>query len=144
MINSNVVQNGSLVQIHFRLSLESGFVVEDTYGEEPLELTIGSGDLIEGLENAIVGMGLGEKKTVQLQANDAFGLHYEDRIMEMDKEDFPSELAIEKGKIIGFTSPSGEEVAGAVLEIGENVLVDFNHPLAGKTVVFDVEVTSLK
>ena len=63
--------------------------------------------------------------------------------MEMDREEFPEELAIEKGKIIGFTAPSGEEVAGAVLEVGEKVLVDFNHPLAGKRVVFDVEIISV-
>ena len=141
---SNIVQADSLIQIHFCLSLESGFVVEDTFGEEPLELHIGSGVLIDGLEKAIIGMAAGEKKTVQLEAIDAFGLRDEDRIMAMDKDDFPAELAIEKGKIIGFTSPSGEEVAGAVLEVGDSVLVDFNHPLAGKRVIFDVEVVSLK
>ncbi|MDH5217481.1 MAG: FKBP-type peptidyl-prolyl cis-trans isomerase [Gammaproteobacteria bacterium] len=140
---SKVVQPDSRVQIHFCLSLESGFVVEDTYEDEPLELSIGSGALIEGLERAIIGMSPGEKKTVTLDAPDAFGPRDEDRIMEMDKSDFPAELAIEKGKIIGFTAPSGEEVAGAVLEVGEAVLVDFNHPLAGKRVIFDVELVSL-
>lgn len=129
--------------MHFRLSLDSGFIVEDTYEEEPLELEMGSGELIEGLENAILGLIPGEKKSVELNALEAFGLRDEDRIMEMDKEDFPAELAIEKGKIIGFTAPSGEEVAGTVLEVGEKVLIDFNHPLAGKRVHFDVEIISV-
>ena len=107
-------------------------------------MKLGEGALIEGLETAIVGLKVGETRTIELAPDQAFGPWDDERIMEMEKSDFPSEFAIEKGKIIGFTAPSGEEVAGTVRDIrGEVVVVDFNHPLAGKQVIFDVEIISI-
>lgn len=140
------IQQDSTVTMHFRLSIESGFVVEDTWQEEPLVVTLGDGSLIDGLESALQGLKAGDSASIELAPADAFGPWDDERIMEMQKSDFPEEFAIEEGKIIGFTAPSGDEVAGAVRDIRDDgvVVVDFNHPLAGKQVVFDVEILSVE
>lgn len=141
---SQTIQPDSLITMHFRLALDNGFIVEDTWNDEPLSVKLGEGALIDGLEGAIVGLKVGETKSIELTPAQAFGPWDDERIMEMDKSDFPNELAIEKGKIIGFTAPSGEEVAGTVRDIRDDVVVvDFNHPLAGKQVIFDVEIISI-
>lgn len=138
------VKPGVRCCMHLRISLESGFIVEDTYGDEPICVTIGDGDLIPGLEQVMTGMQVGEKLEVTLSPFDAYGFHDDERVFEMPRSDFDESLEIEKGKIIGFITPSGEEVAGAILAVADDtVKVDFNHPLAGKNVVFDIEILKL-
>jgi len=140
-----VAQTGSTVIVHCRLASAEGIILEDTFDEEPLTLTLGQGELIAGLEQVLLGMAAGEEKTVELGPEQAFGMPDLERIMDMDREEFPAEMAIEKGQIIGFTSPSGEDVAGMIREIGESsVTVDFNHPLAGKDIIFDVKLISIE
>jgi len=139
-----IIAQGDQVTLHFRLSLESGFIVEDTWNDEPLQITIGDGALIEGLEKEILGLRSGDRKDVWLGPDQAFGFRDEERIMQMSRDEFPSEIELETGKIIGFATPSGEEVAGSVLIIDDNqITVDFNHPLAGKRIEFELEIVAI-
>ncbi len=104
-------------------------------------MTLGDGSLSEGLELALYGLRAGDKQTLQLNSNQAFGPRDETRIHRVQKGGFDPGMVLEPGHVIAFEGPAGEELAGIVVEIGEkDVTVDFNHPLAGLELVFKVEI----
>lgn len=143
--NAEKIQAGSSVLINYTLALEDGTVIESTQGSDPLRFTVGDGALIEGLEAALVGLGAGDRQCVQLDPREAFGFADETNVHLMTRDKFPADMALEPGLIIGFTTPSGEEVPGKILELPDEslVVVDFNHPLAGHSITFDAEVLAV-
>lgn len=137
--------DGSEVTIRFRLSLEDGTVVEATEGDETLSFTLGDGTMIAGLEEVIKDLQVGERHTYLIGPDEAFGYADEENIHDMPRSDFPDTLHLEEGQIIAFNTPTGDEVPGAILEIGtDTIKVDFNHPLAGRNLAFDVELVAAK
>ena len=139
--DSTEIMPGSSVTLHLSLSMTDGTEAISTFDGEPSRVTLGDGNLSEGLELALYGLRAGDKQTLQLNSNQAFGPRDETRIQSMQKGDFDPGMALEPGHVIAFEGPSGEELAGTVLEIGEkDVTVDFNHPLAGHELVFKVEI----
>ncbi len=131
--------------MHFTLSLADGTVADSTREGEPLRFVMGDGTLIEGLELVLYGLKRGDRQCLSIEPRDAFGFPDEENIHTMPRSEFPTEIQLEAGLIIGFTTPSGEEVPGAIQEIkDEEVVVDFNHPLAGHEVIFDVEILEVK
>lgn len=131
----------SSVIMHLSLTLEDGTVAESTFGEEPLSFTMGDGTLVRGLELGLYGLRPGDTQRLELYPEQAFGLRNPDKIHSMPRADFDDEMVLEPGVIIGFETPDGEEIPGSVLSVSdESVEVDFNHPLAGHTVIFDVEI----
>lgn len=136
------ITTGVSVLIQYTLALEDGTVIESTIDSDPLRFTMGDGALIEGLEAVLNGMVTGERQCVQLDPREAFGFADETNVHLMQRKQFPDDIDLEPGLIIGFTTPSGEEVPGKIMEIPDDelVVVDFNHPLAGHNVTFDVEV----
>ena len=142
---NKIIRNGSEVEMHFRLSLENGFVVEDTFKDKPFLFTHGDGSIVAGLEESLDGISESAVKKFVLQPEQAFGFSDPDNIMPMARSEFPEEMKLKQGVVIGFSSPSGEEVPGTIVELGEDsVTVDFNHPLSGQPVIFDVEILSVK
>lgn len=142
MQNKPCIAQGSLVRMHFTILLEDG-TVGDTSREdnEPLEFIIGDGTIVEGLELAILGLKAGDKQTLQIGPEIGFGFHDEDNIHSMPREDFPAEIDLKPGLIIGFDTPSGVEVPGMILSVdNDKVKIDFNHPFAGHEITFDVEI----
>lgn len=132
---------GSEVVMHFTLAIEDGTVAESTVDAEPLHFVLGDGTLVEGLEHALYGLKAGDRQSLLIAPENAFGYPDEDYVITMPRSEFPADMALEPGLIIGFTTPAGHEVPGAVLEVtGESVQVDFNHPLAGHELSFDVEI----
>ena len=141
MTNPLEIVPGSRVTLHFSLALEDGTEAVSTFGEDPLEFTMGDGTLRPGMELALYGLKSGDRQTLTLEPEQAYGYHDEEKIHDIDREQFPNGISLEAGQIIGFTMPNGDETAGMIIELDENeVVVDFNHPLAGKEVVFEVEV----
>ena len=138
------VQRGSRVAIEYSLSLEDGTVVETTDDAGALEFVIGDGTLIEALENVLLNMKTGERQCVSLDPREAFGFRDETNIHHLPRSEFSEDMPLEPGLIIGFSTPSGDEVPGMVLKVlDEEVAVDFNHPLSGHSITFDVEVKSV-
>lgn len=138
------VQRGTRVAIEYSLALEDGSVVETTDEAGALEFDIGDGTLIEGLENVLLGMKTGERQCLNLDPREAFGFRDETNIHHLPRGEFSEDMPLEPGLIIGFSTPSGDEVPGMVLKVmDEEVVVDFNHPLSGHTITFDVEVKSI-
>jgi len=131
----------SLVLMHYSISLTDGQLIESSFDDEPVEVTMGHGDLTEGMELAIYGLKEGDSQTLTLTAEQGFGLRVEDNVSEIPVSDFPDDLPPEPGLAFSFETPAGEDIPGTVLRVtGEKVEVDFNHPLAGLELVFKVEI----
>jgi len=139
------VAPGREVELHFTLALEDGTEADSTRGGEPLRFTVGDGTLAPGLEVLLLGLCAGEDRQMQLPPDGPFGPHDPERLHRMPRSEFDETLPLERGTVIGFTTPDGEEVPGTVLEgDAETVLVDFNHPLAGRALRFDVEIRAVR
>lgn len=137
-----IIEPGSEVLMHFSVALEDGTVADSTEGHDPMRFVMGDGTLIQGLELALYGLKAGDRQTLRIGPEVlGFGAHDDEAIRDLPRSDFPSDMQLEEGLIVGFTTPTGEEVPGAVLEVGEEtVRVDFNHPLAGHEITFQVEI----
>lgn len=134
---------GSRVTLRYRLSLDDGSEV-DASGDEPLTFTIGDATLAPGLEEALFGLRPGSEEWIVLAPGEAFGLPEPDLLHRLPRADFPEEMSLEEGAVILFTTPSGEEIAGTVTALEEReVAVDFNHPLAGRALLFEVEILAV-
>jgi FKBP-type peptidyl-prolyl cis-trans isomerase SlpA len=143
-IKSLTIGPGCEVQMHFTLTLEDGTVADTTRNDEPIQFVMGDGTLIEGLELALYGLSQGEKQCIAIEPRDAFGFPDEDNIHSLNRNEFPTDIQLEVGQIIEFSTPSGEEVPGAIMALNDDeVVVDFNHPLAGHVIVFDVEILKI-
>jgi len=134
----------SLILMHYSISLPNGSMIESSFDEDPIEITMGHGDLTEGMELAIFGLKEGDTQTLTLTPEQGFGFREEDNVSEMPITDFPENLPPETGLAFSFETEDGEEIPGTVLCIkGDEVEVDFNHPLAGQELIFTVEILGI-
>ncbi|HEB98560.1 MAG TPA: peptidylprolyl isomerase [Thiotrichales bacterium] len=141
MVGPDQIRPGSRVRLHLRLSLADGTVVEDTHGEEPMVLRVGDGSLAPGLELALYGMRPGQSGRVTLHPDQAYGQRDPALVKSLPRDCFSAEMVPEPGLLVEFETDAGEAVPGLVLGVGEEeVEVDFNHPLAGKPVIFECEI----
>ena len=136
---SHVIGEGDSVRLHFSILLETGEEVDTTRRGKPATLRIGDGRLPPGFERALHGLRAGDDAQITLGAEDAFGPHRTENVQVLPRERFGHEM-LEPGLIVSFAGPGGE-LPGVVRRIMENAVeVDFNHPLAGRRIVFDVSV----
>lgn len=139
-----VVREDSEIAISFKLSLVDGTLVEETEENQPLRFTLGDGTFVHNLEEMLVGLELGTTAKLTLSPERAFGMPNPENFQTMAKADFPAEMELQEGHVIGFNTPTGEEVPGTIHEIKEDeVVIDFNHPLAGATVIFEAKIESI-
>ncbi len=135
------IGHGSRVRMHYSITLEDGTVADSSFDEEPIELTMGDGTLVQGLELAILGLQAGDRQTLKIGPENAFGYPDPQAVTTMGRSEFPADMPLEPGHIIGFTTPGGDELPGAIKAVGDDeVTVDFNHPLAGHEITFTVEI----
>ncbi len=140
MSESHPVGPGTKVQLTFSLSLESGDVIDST-GNKPAEFVVGDGKLLPGFENALFGMKAGEEKIINLEPEAAFGIHNEENIQRIKRSSFQTNMALTEGLMMSFSDAQNTELPGVIVAIDDQyVEVDFNHPLAGKVIVFDVSI----
>lgn len=132
---------GSQVRLHLAIRLEDGTEALTTFDDDPVDLQMGDGTLQPGLELALYGLKAGEKQTLNLLPEQAYGLRDPALIQHMPLSEFDAGFTPEKGQIIAFRLANGEEAPGAILDIEDGqVEVDFNHPLAGHEITFEVEI----
>ena len=131
----------SLVLMHYSIELTNGSIIESSFEEDPVEITMGHADITEGMELAIFGLKEGDEQTIILTPEQGFGLRDEDNIHDMPLTDFPEDLPPEVGLSFSFESQEGEEIPGTVVNLKEDaVTIDFNHPLASQEIVFTVNI----
>lgn len=140
------ITHNSAVTLHFTIKLKDGSVADSTHNlGKPAKFVMGDGSLSENFEQCLIGMETGQSQAIELTADDAFGQPNPDNIHHMDRARFIGESAVEVGTIMAFSGPDGMEIPGIITEIaGDSVTVDFNHPLAGQDVIFDVEILSVE
>lgn len=134
----------SQVLMHYSISLTNGSDIESSFDDEPVEITMGHGDITEGMELALYGLREGDEQTLTLTPDQGFGWRDESNIHDMPITDFPEELPPEIGLSYSFESPDGQEIPGTVSAMKEDTaVVDFNHPLAGQEIVFTVRILGI-
>lgn len=141
----STVQANSSVLAHYVMNLSDQSVAESTYHEQqPVKFVMGDGSLSEPLAQALLGKAVGDKMTVELSPEDAFGFSEPDKVMNLPRSHFPKDMELSEGLIVSFHQPNGVEVPGMIRRLmGDLVLVDFNHPLAGQTVTLTLEVMEI-
>ena len=138
------VKSGDKVKVHYHGKLTSGVTFDSSAGREPLEFEVGSGMVIKGFDEGVTGMIVGEKKTINIPADEAYGPVNPDMLMDFPKERFPADLQLELGMQLMMSDPSGQQFPVKVNEIKEDVIVlDGNHPLAGEELIFDLELVEI-
>ncbi|MFT6450934.1 MAG: peptidylprolyl isomerase [Halocynthiibacter sp.] len=138
------VKSGDKVAIHYKGTLDDGTVFDSSEGRDPLEFTVGSGQIIPGLDKAMPGMTVGEEKTVRAVAAEAYGEAHPDATQAVPRADIPAEIPLEVGMQLQMQSPQGQAIPVVVKEITEEtVTLDANHPLAGQDLTFAIELVSI-
>jgi FKBP-type peptidyl-prolyl cis-trans isomerase 2 len=136
-----MIQNGSTVQVHYTGKFEDGQVFDSSVGRAPLQFQIGASQVIPGFENGLIGLNVGDKVTLNIPAVEAYGEVRLDLIVEVKNEQLPGK--VELGQTLQTTT-GGQTINLVVKEIYDNsVLLDANHPLAGKDLIFDIDVVEI-
>lgn len=145
IVKEGIIKKGYKVSILFEAKLETGEIVLKTEEKRPLEVIIGEGAIPKSIEKALTDMKAGESKTITLEPSEAFGPRLEKLVVDLPNEGFNPDINLKVGSRVSMNSPEGKRFIGTVLEIkDESITVDFNHPLAGKNLVFTVTVVSVE
>jgi peptidylprolyl isomerase len=138
------VKNGDTVKVHYVGKFKDGAVFDSSRNREPLELKIGSGKIIPGFEKGVLGMEVGETKELSIAPDEGFGEKRSDLKIPVKKSDFPNDIEPSVGQQLQFRQPNGTPINVTVTDIsGEDVTLDANHPLAGKTLSFEIELLEI-
>lgn len=138
-------QKGNTVKVHYTGSLADGTVFDSSEGRDPLEFTVGDQKVIPGFEQAVVGMSAGDKKQEIIPAEKAYGLRRDDMILEIDRGKLPENIEPEVGLQLQMTTTNGQQLPVQITQLdGSKITLDANHPLAGKALVFDLELVEVK
>ena len=138
------VKAGDVVKVHYTGKLTSGEQFDSSAGREPLEFTVGAGQMIKGFDAALPGMVKGDKKTINIPFMEAYGPVNAEMVIYMPKERFPADMELETGMPLMMSDGQGQQFQVTVTEIRETtVILDANHPLAGKDLTFDLELVEI-
>ena len=135
------ISNGKQVTLHFALKLEDGQVVDSTFDKKPATLVIGDGNLPDGFESYLMDLEAGAKETFVVPPENAFAQPNPNNVQQLKRSDFDPEMELEPGLMVSFADANGAELPGVIAQVEETfVMVDFNHPLAGKALQFEVDI----
>ena len=137
-------KNGDTVKVHYTGKLDDGTVFDTSIDREPMQFTIGEGQLIPDFEQAAVGMNPGESKTIQIPAENAYGPHHQEMIMVVERSQFPEDLKPEVGQQLQVRQADSQDFVVTVMAVSDSkVTLDGNHPLAGKDLTFDIQLAEI-
>lgn len=137
-------KDGSKVKVHYTGKLDDGTVFDSSKDRDPFEFTIGTGSVIPGFEKGVVGMAAGETKTLTIPPDDAYGQKRDELVADVKKSHFPPDISPELGQQLQMQQPDGRPLNVVVTKIeGEDITLDANHPLAGKTLTFEIELVEV-
>ena len=138
------VKEGDVVKVHYTGKLINGEQFDSSADREPLEFTVGAGQMIKGFDAAMPGMNLGEKKTINIAPEDGYGPRSEEAIIPFPKENIPADMKLEPGMQLTLSNQDGQPVPVIVVEVKDDVVVlDANHFLAGQELIFDIELVEI-
>ena len=135
---------GDSVKVHYTGKLKDGTVFDSSKGREPLAFQVGAGQMIKGFDAAVDGMEVGDTKTAEIPAAEAYGEARQDLIFDVPKSNLPEDLKPEVGQQLAMSQPNGQQVPVTVKEVEEDkVIIDANHQLAGKDLIFDIQLVEI-
>lgn len=135
------INTSSHVKLNFALHHASGQTIDSTFDKGAVQLTIGDGNLLEGFESCLIGLVAGDHQTFMVPPQEAFGQHNPANLQTIKRHQFGPDMVLEQGLVVSFSDAANTELPGVVKTIdGDNVVVDFNHPLAGVELKFEVEI----
>ena len=138
-------QQGDTVAVHYTGKLDSGEVFDSSQGRDPLEFEIGGGQVIPGFEKAVDGLEVGQSREIRIEPDDGYGQPRDDLLVDVDRSQFPAEAEPEVGQQVQVQVAPGQNRVATIQEIGDDsIKLDLNHPLAGKTLTFDVELVEIR
>jgi len=139
------VKKGDKIKVHYHGKLDDGTTFDSSEGREPLSFEVGSGMVIPGFDAGVTGMEKGEKKTIRIPSDEAYGPMLEEMIMEFPKDRFPADMKPEVGMALNMSNQEGQSFPVVIREVKEDVVVlDANHPLAGKDLTFELELVEIE
>lgn len=140
----NKAKKGDVVKVHYKGKLNSGEQFDSSEGRDPLEFTVGAGQMIAGFDQAIPGMSVGEKKTITIAPADAYGEKNDEAIIEFPKSNIPADMKLTPGMKLQLRNEAGHPIPVTVTEVKDEVIIlDANHELAGKELIFDIELVEI-
>jgi FKBP-type peptidyl-prolyl cis-trans isomerase 2 len=138
------VKKGDKVKVHYHGKLTSGEIFDTSSGRDPLEFEVGSGSVIKGFDDGVAGMRVGEKKTINIPLDEAYGPRSEDMLIEFPKDRLPQDMKLEKGMELTMSNGAGHNIPVVLTEVKDDcVILDANHPLAGEDLIFDIELVEI-
>lgn len=138
------VKSGDKVKVHYHGTLVNGDTFDSSAGRDPLEFEVGSGMVIKGFDDGVTGMAVGEKKTIHIPFDQAYGPRNPEMVIDMPKDRFPADMEIEVGMPLMMSDQQGHQMQVTITEIKEDsVVLDANHPLAGQDLIFDLELVEI-
>ncbi|SFM60559.1 FKBP-type peptidyl-prolyl cis-trans isomerase [Marinobacter zhejiangensis] len=144
-MNELPVDKGTRVTLHFALKLNDGQVVDTTFEKEPASLSIGDENLPESFEAYLMGMKAGEQASYEIPPEEGFGQSNPNNVQVFKRSEFSADMVLEPGVMISFADARQTELPGVVSKVeGDEVTVDFNHPLAGRTLIFEVQIIDVE
>ena len=139
------VKKGDTVKVHYHGKLVNGTTFDSSEGREPLEFEVGGGMVIQGFDEGVTGMTVGEKRTINIPVEEAYGPKQEDLFMEFPIDRFPPDMKPEPGLTLNMSNGSGQDFPVVIAEVKDDIVIlDANHPLAGEALVFDLELVHIK
>ncbi len=139
------VKSGETVRVHYHGKLNDGTTFDSSEGRDPLEFEVGSGSVIAGFDNGVTGMKVGDKKTINIPVDEAYGQVQDDLLMEFPLDRFPADMKPEVGMELNMSNGAGQNFPVVITEVLDNsVVLDANHPLAGEDLTFDLELVEIK
>ncbi|MFC1869855.1 peptidylprolyl isomerase [Chloroflexota bacterium] len=140
-----MAKDGNIVKVHYTGKLDDGTIFDTSLEREPLEFTIGAGQMIPGFEGAVRGMQVGQVKTVTIPAEEAYGPHNEDMVLVVERDKIPENLNPVVGQQLQMQHENGNTAVIVVTDVSDTTItLDANHPLAGKALTFEIELVEMK
>jgi FKBP-type peptidyl-prolyl cis-trans isomerase 2 len=138
------VQSGHKIKVHYLGRLQDGTTFDSSEGRSPLEFTVGSGSVIRGFDEGVKGMSVGDKKTIEIPFLEAYGAEDPDMIIEFPKDRLPEDISPEVGMQLQMNNASGEQIPVVITGVTpDSIILNANHPLAGKDLIFDLELVEI-
>jgi peptidylprolyl isomerase len=138
------VGDGNTIRIHYTGRLDDGTIFDSSKEREPLEFTMGSGDIIKGFEDAVRGMTVGELKTIRITSGEAYGPYRDDLVMSINKSQLPPDIEAMQGAMLSLRHPDGRMIDAMIAEVtADSVTLDANHPLAGEDLTFELQLVAI-
>jgi len=140
----STIKNGDTVKVHYTGTLDNGEIFDSSINRDPLQFTLGQGQLIPGFEKAVIGLGVGDVTTANIPSAEAYGEHNPQMEITIEKSQLPEGMEPEVGLQLQLNQPDGQPIPCQVTKVeGEQVTIDANHPLAGKDLTFNIEIVSI-